>query len=76
MQFIKKIIFIIQLSIYCSKMSAEDRAAKAAEDLKKRVELGIDDSRPECDRETEVSFVCIFDYLVDFFSSLRITYSE
>merc|ERR1711937_960409 len=36
------------------KMSAEDRAAKAAEDLKKRVELGIDDSRPECDRETEV----------------------
>ena len=43
-------------------MSAEDRAAKAAEDLKKRVELGIDDSRPECDRETEVSFGCIFDY--------------
>ena len=35
-------------------MTAEERAAKAAEDLKKKVELGIDDSRPECDRETEV----------------------
>merc|ERR1711937_686289 len=42
------------------KMSAEDRAAKAAEDLKKRVELGIDDSRPECDRETEVQVTSRF----------------
>lgn len=33
------------------RLTAEDRAAAAEIELKKRVEHGIDDARPECDRE-------------------------
>jgi len=36
------------------KLNPEERAAMAEQELKKRVEMGIDDSRPECDRENVV----------------------
>lgn len=37
------------------KINAEERAEQAEKELKKRVEMGIDDARPECDREDVIA---------------------
>lgn len=47
------------------ELTTEERARQKEEELKKRVELGIVDSRPECDREDTVTVTSRFAALND-----------